>query len=260
MQDFLLIRDAGESLILAERLQCSNEDRESCLATMDTLLELSFHARKQGLMYLQSHIEKTELVLLRKAITYVIDGIEPEMIYKILMTYVKTENQRRRDLLESLLVIDGMLAIQAGVNTLVLRELLSAYFGIGFQNYLHQHFSINGEKDAIGHYMSTLEGKAPLTSETTILDEFLDGKIDDRSLQRLLREVDATDLVLAACGASGKIQKRILENVSRNVAGILVDELTALTDVDINHVLSSQKRVREVASQLKVDGDILMLE
>ena len=258
MEDNILLYGFNFNTALAEQLQCSDKDRESCVETLDAILEMSVQARKQGLLHLQNYIEKSKPYLLQKAISYVIDGIEPETIYKILSTYVLAENCKGKELLEALLIIDGLLSIQAGVNPLILRELLSAYFGVGFQGFLDKHFNAADEPNITETYIAACEGKEPLSPETFIIEELICEKADARSLQRLLREIDVTDLVLAMSGASGKARKQILQSVSNNTARILVNELNSMGDVKLSYIISSQRKISETAYNLKEDGEILI--
>jgi hypothetical protein len=258
MEDFILLNKLNYNIGLAEALKCSDDDKKSCVDILDFILEMSVQARKHGLLHLQKYIEMSKLYLLRKAISYVIDGIEPNVIYKILSTYVLAENCKGKDLLENILVIDGLLSIQAGVNPLILREMLSAYFGIGFQDFLNSHFNTGDDSSIIEMYVTTCESKEALSPETMIIEELICKKVDDRSLQRLLREIDVTDLVLAMFGASGKVQKHIIRSVSKNTAGILVNELKGMSDIELKYIISSQKKVNEIALLLKRDGEIFI--
>jgi flagellar motor switch protein FliG len=51
-------------------------------------------------------------------------------------------------------------------------------------------------------------------------------KLDDRSLQRVLREVDFKDLALALRGCSDELRDRIMKNLSTRAAEMLKDEMT----------------------------------
>ncbi len=253
---FLNSRQYGNiNFELAERLQCSDSDKEECLETMDFILEMASQARNHGLLCLENYIDRTDSYLLRKAISYAIDGIDPDVTIKILNTCVMSGNFKGKELMKSMLIIDGVLSIQAGVNSLVLRDMLSAYFVADFQNKLMK--DEENEENGVQHYITECEGKEPLDANTAILEEF-DTKLDDRSFQRLLREIDNVDLVVGMYGASGKFQKRVLQNISKRLARVLVNELRGIIDVDISDICDSQKRVVYIILKLIESGEILL--
>ena len=81
-------------------------------------------------------------------------------------------------------------------------------------------------------------------------------EVDGRSLQRLLRELGGDSLVLALKGASAELRAKLLENMSRNAAQMLEDDLAAKGPVRLSEVEAAQREILDVAKRLDADGEI----
>lgn len=173
------------------------------------------------------------------------------------MNYALCGGYKGKELLIRILIIEGILVIQQGVHTLILREKLSSFFGEDFIDEIQKHFGLDSESQLkkIDAYIIENQDKSFLFKETSLLKDPL-ARIDNRSLQRLLREIDPDKLTIVISGASGKTQAKILKNVSKKLAVMLIDEMETLgTPVD-TEIADSQKRVLETMHSLRNQGEI----
>ncbi|MCH5282303.1 MAG: hypothetical protein J1E59_01440 [Treponema sp.] len=83
-------------------------------------------------------------------------------------------------------------------------------------------------------------------------------EMDDRSTQRMLREVDTQDLAKALKGADGAIQKKIFSNMSRRAAAMLKEDIEFLGPVRLRDVAEAQRKVLDVIRRLDERGDIVI--
>lgn len=175
------------------------------------------------------------------------------------MNYTLCGGHKGKELLIRILIIEGILSIQQGVHTLILREKLSSFFGEDFIGEIQKHFGLDSESQLkkIDAFIIKNQDKPFLSKETSLIEEPL-GRMDNRSLQRLLREIDAVTLTTAISGASGKIQDKILKNVSKKLAVMLIDEMETLGTPIISEIADSQKRVLETMHNLRNQGEILI--
>lgn len=242
-----------------EKMACSHDDKKEALITLDKILELSEKARSSGLLSLEPEIDIVQPDILKKAIQLLIDGIEPESLREILLNYALCGNSRGKDLLIRILVIEGIFAIQQGIHTLLLREKLSSLFGDDFICEIHKYFGIDYESQQkkMEAFILSNQDVVPHVKETSLLEEPL-GRMDNRSLQRLLREIDTVTLVSAISGASGKTLTIVLHNVSKKLAVMLIDEIEAVGTSNISEIADSQKRVLETMISLRNQGDIVI--
>lgn len=80
--------------------------------------------------------------------------------------------------------------------------------------------------------------------------------IDDRGIQRLLRDVDKRDLAMALKVSDEKIQQKIFKNMSERAAVVIREELDFMGPVKLKDVEAAQMRIVEVVKQLEDEGEI----
>jgi hypothetical protein len=242
-----------------EKLACSHDDKKEALDTLDKVLELSEKAKCSGLLSLESEIDAVQPEIFKKSIQILIDGIEPESLKEILLNYALCGGYKGKELLIRILIIEGILAIQQGIHTSILREKLSSFFGDDFIGKIHKHFGFYSESQLkkLEAFNIKNQDKHVFSKETSLLDEPL-SRMDNRSLQRLLREIDPVALATAISGASGETQAKILKNVSRKLAAMLIDELDTVSTPTNSEIAGSQKRIIEIMHILRNQGDIVI--
>ncbi len=80
--------------------------------------------------------------------------------------------------------------------------------------------------------------------------------MDDRSMQRLLRECQNDKLVLALKGAEKQVKDKIFANMSQRAAEMLKDDLEAAGPAKLSDVNAAQKEILASARQLADQGEI----
>mgnify|MGYP001084762351 CR=1 FL=1 len=81
-------------------------------------------------------------------------------------------------------------------------------------------------------------------------------QIDDRGIQRILRDVDKRDLALALKVADDKIKNKIFKNMSERAAAVVKEELEFMGPVKLKEVEQAQMRIVDIIKQLEADGEI----
>lgn len=82
--------------------------------------------------------------------------------------------------------------------------------------------------------------------------------VDDRSTQTLLREISAETLGLALKGADPRVRDKILGNMSKRAAEMLVEDMEAKGPAKLSDVEAAQKEVLAVARRLADAGTIVL--
>lgn len=82
--------------------------------------------------------------------------------------------------------------------------------------------------------------------------------LDDRSIQRVLRDLDMKDLGLALKGSTEEVQQRILKNMSERAAAMLQDDMNALGPVRIRNVEEAQGRIVNIIRALDEAEEIVI--
>lgn len=82
--------------------------------------------------------------------------------------------------------------------------------------------------------------------------------LDDRGMQRVLKEVDSKDLSLALKGASDDVKSKFLKNMSKRAAQMLQDEMAFMGPVRIKDVEEAQQKIVNVVRGLEEAGEIVI--
>ncbi len=162
----------------------------------------------------------------------VMDRVSPDVI--------KTIEAGMKSKLSSLLTQD--FATFGGVSSLV--------------NILHQ--VDRGTEKVI---MDALDEKHPQLAEEVRQKMFVFENIitlDDRTIQRILRDVDSKDLILALKGASEEVRQLIFRNLSKRAADLLREDLQMSGPVRLRNVEEAQQRIVNTIRQLEATEQIVI--
>ncbi|MEW6447605.1 MAG: flagellar motor switch protein FliG [Bacillota bacterium] len=83
-------------------------------------------------------------------------------------------------------------------------------------------------------------------------------KLDDTSIQRVLREVNTKDLAVALRGAGEDVKNRIFRNMSQRAGKMLKDELEYMGPVRLRQVEEAQQKIVKVIRALEEAGEIII--
>ncbi len=82
--------------------------------------------------------------------------------------------------------------------------------------------------------------------------------LDDRSVQRLLKEVETKDLSLALKAASDEVKTKIFSNVSERVSVMIKEEMEFMGPTRLSDVEAAQTRIVEAVRRLEEEGQIII--
>jgi flagellar motor switch protein FliG len=82
--------------------------------------------------------------------------------------------------------------------------------------------------------------------------------LDDRSIQRLLKEVETKDLSIALKAASEEVRGKIYSNVSERVAIMIKEEMEFMGPMRLSDVEAAQQRIVEAVRQLEEEGQVVI--
>jgi len=83
-------------------------------------------------------------------------------------------------------------------------------------------------------------------------------KLDDRSMQRILREVNKQDLALALKGAPEKVREVVYRNLSSRASEALREEVELLGPQLAKNVYGAQRRIVETVRALEEAEEIVI--
>lgn len=82
--------------------------------------------------------------------------------------------------------------------------------------------------------------------------------LDDKTLQRVLRQVIPKDLAVALKGVEPYLREKVLRNMSERAAADLVEEIETLGAMRISAVEAAQSAVVRVVRELEASGEIVL--
>ncbi|MDO9574776.1 MAG: flagellar motor switch protein FliG, partial [Candidatus Contubernalis sp.] len=82
--------------------------------------------------------------------------------------------------------------------------------------------------------------------------------LDDSSIQRVIREVDAKDLALALKGVNEDVSFRIFKNISKRGAEMLKEDIEFMGPVRLREVEAAQQRIVAVIRRLDESREIII--
>lgn len=82
--------------------------------------------------------------------------------------------------------------------------------------------------------------------------------VEDRSIQRLLQEIETETLLIALKGADEDLRHKFFFNMSRRQAALMAEDLAARGPVRLSQVEAEQKTILNVVRRLAESGEILI--
>ena len=84
------------------------------------------------------------------------------------------------------------------------------------------------------------------------------GKLDDQSMQVLIREVEKDKWVMSLRTASPNLKKKVFQNMSERAGALLKEEMEAMGPVRLRDVEAAQREVIDLARRLEREGKIYL--
>ena len=82
--------------------------------------------------------------------------------------------------------------------------------------------------------------------------------LDDRSIQKVLREVDSKDLAMALQTASEEASARIYKNMSKRAAEMLREDIVYMGPVRLRDIVETLQKIVAIIRRLEDMGEIII--
>ena len=138
---------------------------------------------------------------------------------------------------------------------------------------VNQDYTIIGGVDAVveilntvdrgteRHIMETLEAEAPELAEEIRKKMFVFEDIlllDDRAIQRVLRDVENNDLTMAMKSTKDEVKEAIFNNMSKRLAVMIKEDMDFMGPVRMKDVEEAQQKIVNVIRKLEDAGEIVI--
>jgi flagellar motor switch protein FliG len=138
---------------------------------------------------------------------------------------------------------------------------------------VNQDYTIVGGVDAIveilntvdrgteKHIMETLEIDEPeladeIRKKMFVFEDIL--SLDDRAIQRVLRDVDNNDLAVALKGANEEVQNAIFNNLSKRLSAMIKEDMEFMGPVRMKDVEEAQQKIVNIIRKLEDSAEIVI--
>ncbi len=138
---------------------------------------------------------------------------------------------------------------------------------------VNQDYTIVGGVDAIveilntvdrgteKHIMETLEIEEPeladeIRRKMFVFEDIL--SLDDKSIQRVLREVDNNELAMALKGSTEEVQTVIFNNLSKRLAVMIREDMEFMGPVRMKDVEEAQQKIVNIIRKLEDSAEIII--
>ena len=111
------------------------------------------------------------------------------------------------------------------------------------------------------HIMESLEIDEPeladeIRKKMFVFEDIL--LLDDRAIQRVLRDVDNNDLAVALKGSNDEVQGAIFKNLSKRLASMIKEDMDFMGPVRMKDVEEAQQKIVGVIRRLEDAGEIVI--
>ena len=138
---------------------------------------------------------------------------------------------------------------------------------------VNQDYTIVGGVDAIvdilntvdrgteKHIMESMEIEDPeladeIRKKMFVFEDIL--SLDDRSVQRVLREVDNNELAVALKGSNEEVQNLIFNNLSKRLATMIKEDMEFMGPVRMKDVEEAQQKIVNIIRKLEDSAEIII--
>ncbi len=138
---------------------------------------------------------------------------------------------------------------------------------------VNQDYTIIGGVDAVvdilntvdrgteKHIMESLEIEEPeladeIRKKMFVFEDIL--LLDDRAIQRVLREVENSDLAMALKGANEEVQNAIFNNLSKRLAAMIREDMEFMGPVRMKDVEEAQQKIVNIIRKLEDSAEIVI--
>lgn len=138
---------------------------------------------------------------------------------------------------------------------------------------VNQDYTIIGGVDAVveilntvdrgteKHIMETLEVEEPeladeIRKKMFVFEDIL--LLDDRAIQRVLRDVDNNDLAIACKGSTEEVQNAIFGNMSKRLAEMIKEDMEFMGPVRMKDVEEAQQKIVNIIRKLEDSAEIVI--
>jgi len=117
------------------------------------------------------------------------------------------------------------------------------------------------DREAGNNIIEALENDDPELAEEIKKNRFVFNdivKLDDRSVQKVMREVDSLELAKALINVNTEVQDKFFRNMSKRAANMLHEDMGYMGPVRLSDVEEAQQKIINIVNYLENNGEIVI--
>jgi len=231
--------------------------------TVNLVLEASCTARKEGLLELEEFANNqigtsTEIIFLKDAILYIVDGTDPELVQDLVSTKLAIMDTGSLDCYLCYLIAKGCLMIQLGMNPFLIEEQIYASMPYSVSPEIKKMVRQEQRQFSESYRKHLVEKWNALEQQETdnpflCLFEEKTKKYSDKDIQRILRDVDYTEIATLLIFCKPSVKEHFSKNISDNVKANIMDSYWYVNESELTNILTN---VLKVCNKLEALGEI----
>ncbi len=183
------------------------------------------------------------------------DGNDPKYIEAVLQSLITADDYTGAELLNRLLLLEGILAIQRGESPSQIAMRLGAMLG---EKYLPRVLELGRENSTPAYFemMRVISSKTAEPTSEPFEERLL--PLPNRTLQTILRNTDLADWEKALRGCGSEMINKVLDNVSQTMALRFCEAIADTTESLSAEIMRTQSRILEAVERLENTGEIII--
>ena len=249
--------------------------KRAVVKAIQTIGYLCNTAKEEGLLALEQAVMDMDyspnVDYLQRLFLYIVDGIDPDMVMEMGLFRYFTENYKAYDALVHLIFLEGSISIQTGYNPDTTKRKLLAMVPKDIElMYLEEAKELDQEiyrsfSADLSEYSPLFKGEIAVSPGdekyfSLKVTDFAIQSLDDKSTQRLLREVCNGDLEIAMKGLSGKARKKLIDNMPEEQAIMIVEDMEYAGPVSITYINDAVEKIFDDLMRLINEGEICCID
>lgn len=238
------------------------------LDAYDRVMAFQKVAKKEGLLALEEACENLDSsdntqAYFQRLIILVLDGMEPKMLQEIGMNMMIANGYTSYDGLICLMYYKTGMMIQSGENPFIIKQFMKSMLPEFILYALEKReseaaFSKNQEEE-LALVKSLCENEKEMNKkEFSIINQttMMLLVLSDKEMQRLLREIENSDVVVAMKGLPGKARACFFDNFSQRLGCMIANDIVNMGPVRLHDVEEACVTIMKTAILLEDKGEL----
>lgn len=237
----------------------AEEGTKLLVEAVSDIMELWNFVREAGLLALEEAVQDVEPDFLKRLILLLVNAPDSETMTEIATNEYWVRGSDGVQAMVDYMYIRGVIGIRNGESREILWEVLQSLVPSGKRIRLDE-WKKESEKQYWEEVRETFSRTAPSHDNAKILKAVRDlteilGKLSDRQIQRLVRDVDSDDLAVCVYGCDDRMRQRIRDNLSERYADVMMEKVVRRRSVSEEEMCESVSRVLSVIRELWERGE-----